>query len=101
MSTTEMLQMYQRAHLNRWNQVLHWFAFLFAFLGWVFLLINWRMTLLLALLHYTCAWTGHLYFEGNQPAGFKYPFIGFYAGFLWFFLRTAELLTHRRFLPPA
>lgn len=99
MTTREMLVQYQRAHRNRWNRTLHWWAFLFAFLGWISLLINWRLTVLFAVLHYAFAWTGHFYFEGNQPAGFRYPFAGFYAGFIWFFLRTAEMLSGRCILP--
>lgn len=70
MKTREMLVQYQKAHREPWNQILH----------------------------YAFAWTGHFHFEGNQPAGLRYPLVGFYAGFLWFFLRTAELATRRSLL---
>ncbi len=90
---------YQKAHENRWNQVLHYFAFLFAFIAWIFLFINIKVTIILAVLHYVLSWIGHFYFEHNQPASFKYPILGFYAGFLWFFLKSFELLTKRKVLP--
>lgn len=90
---------YQRVHENKWNQILHYFAFLFAFWGWIFLFIDIKITIFLAILHYLFSWIGHFYFEGNKPAAFKYPLIGFYAGFLWFFLKSIELATKRRVLP--
>ncbi|WP_020615490.1 DUF962 domain-containing protein [Paenibacillus daejeonensis] len=90
------LTYYLQAHQHRTNQHLHYFAFLFAFLGWVFLLIDWRFTILFAVLHYALSWIGHFYFEGNKPASFRYPWVGFYAGFLWFFLRTYEFVTRRQ-----
>ncbi|WP_096155038.1 MULTISPECIES: Mpo1-like protein [Bacillus] len=91
---------YQKAHKHKANQVLHYFAFLFAFLGWIFLFINIYVTIILALLHYTFSWIGHFYYEKNKPASFKYPLLGFYAGFLWFFLLTFQLLFSKRVLPP-
>ncbi|WP_282940797.1 Mpo1-like protein [Paenibacillus sp. RC67] len=33
--------------------------------------------MLLAFLHYLLSWIGHFYFEGNKPASFRYPHIGF------------------------
>jgi hypothetical protein len=90
---------YQKAHQNKWNQLLHYFAFLFAFIAWVFLFFDIKTTIFLAILHYIFAWVGHFFFEKNKPASFRYPFVGFYAGFLWFFLRTFELLTGRKVLP--
>ena len=91
---------YQKAHTNKTNQVLHYFAFLFAFLGWIFLFINIYVTIILAILHYVFSWIGHFYYEKNKPASFKYPFLGFYAGFLWFFLLTFQLLFFKKVLPP-
>jgi hypothetical protein len=79
---------YLMSHQNKTNQRLHYFAFLFAFLAWIFLFINLWVTLFLAILHYFFSWIGHFFFEGNKPASFKHPFLGFYAGFLWFFIRT-------------
>ncbi|MEB3104087.1 Mpo1-like protein [Ferviditalea candida] len=38
------------------------------------------------------SWIGHFYFERNKPASFRYPLVGFYAGFMWFFIRTFELI---------
>ncbi|KEO84302.1 DUF962 domain-containing protein [Tumebacillus flagellatus] len=82
------LAAYEKAHRNPWNQRLHYIAFACAFFGWVFLLIDWRATVLLAVAHYTLSWIGHFFFEKNKPASFKRPLLGFYAGFLWFFFTT-------------
>ncbi|WP_235848481.1 DUF962 domain-containing protein [Litchfieldia alkalitelluris] len=90
---------YQSAHSNKWNQLLHYFAFLFAFLAWIFLFFNVVITISFALLHYVFSWIGHFYFERNKPASFKHPWLGFYAGFLWFFLRSFELITRKNILP--
>ncbi|WP_255298560.1 DUF962 domain-containing protein [Brevibacillus dissolubilis] len=90
---------YQQAHRNPLNQLLHYFAFLFAALAWLTLFWDWRLTLVLAVLHYVFSWIGHFVFEKNQPASFRRPLLGFYAGFSWFFLRTLELITGKRFLP--
>ncbi|WP_246939327.1 DUF962 domain-containing protein [Bacillus pinisoli] len=93
------LVQYQKAHRNKWNQVLHYFAFLFAFIAWVFLFINIYVTIYCTLLHYVFSWIGHFYFERNKPASFKHPFLGFYAGFIWFFMKSFELLTNNKVLP--
>jgi hypothetical protein len=93
------LIMYQRAHRDKRNQWLHYLAFFAASVGWVALLIDWRVTAGCAILHYACAWTGHFVFERNRPASFQRPLIGFYAGFLWFFLRTLEIVSGKRWLP--
>ncbi|UUZ79580.1 DUF962 domain-containing protein [Paenibacillus sp. P26] len=87
------LTYYLKAHRNPTNRILHYFAFLFALIAWIYLFIDLKVTLILALLHYLLAWIGHFYFEGNQPAAFRYPLVGFYAGFLWFFITTLELVS--------
>ncbi|MFD0675214.1 Mpo1-like protein [Cohnella sp. GCM10027633] len=92
------LSYYLHAHENKFNQFLHYFAFLFAFLGWIFLFVNVWVTVGLAVLHYLFSWIGHFYFEGNKPASFRYPHIGFYVGFMWFFIRTYELISRREVL---
>ncbi|WP_088105767.1 DUF962 domain-containing protein [Halalkalibacter urbisdiaboli] len=90
---------YQQAHQNKWNQFLHYFAFLFACIAWVFLFINWFVTLYFALLHYVFSWIGHFYFEKNKPGALKNPLLGFYAGFIWFFMRSFELISRKKVLP--
>lgn len=90
---------YQKAHRNEWNQLLHYFAFMFAFIAWIFLFINIIVTICFALLHYVFSWIGHFYFEKNKPASFKRPLLGFYAGFIWFFMRSYELITRKKILP--
>ncbi|QYR21263.1 DUF962 domain-containing protein [Paenibacillus sp. sptzw28] len=92
------LRLYVMAHQNKYNQILHYFAFLSAFLAWIFVVINLWITLMLAILHYVLSWTGHYFFEGNKPAMIRYPIIGFYAGFIWFFIKTYELISRRKVL---
>ncbi|WP_456278488.1 Mpo1-like protein [Bacillus sp. AK128] len=93
------LILYQKAHKNVWNQWLHYFAFLFAFIAWIFIFIDILVTIIFAFLHYVFSWIGHFYFERNKPASFKYPWLGFYAGFSWFFIRSFELITRKNVLP--
>lgn len=75
------LTYYLDAHQNRHNRILHYFAFLSAFIAWIYLFIDIKVTIVLAILHYLFSWIDHFYFEGNKPAAFRYPFIGIYAGF--------------------
>jgi len=92
------LAIYLEAHQNKTNQKLHYFAFLFAFLGWIFIFLNLYVTLILAFLHYLFSWIGHFFYERNKPASFKYPIIGFYIGFTWFFMRTIELISNKKIM---
>lgn len=92
------LEYYLKEHKNKTNRILHYFAFLSAFLAWLFLFYNLKATLILAILHYLLSWIGHFYFEGNKPASFRYPLIGFYSGFTWFFIRTFEIVTGKDIL---
>jgi hypothetical protein len=92
------LRLYVLAHQNKNNQIVHYLAFLSAFIAWIFVLINLRVTLALAALHYVLSWVGHYCFERNKPAMFRYPVIGFYAGFIWFFIRTYEIISRRQVL---
>ncbi|MNI16071.1 hypothetical protein D3C73_693930 [compost metagenome] len=88
------------AHQNRYNRIFHYFAFLFAFIAWIYVVIDWRVTVTLAIFHYVLSWVGHYYYEGNKPASFRYPWIGFYAGFMWFFVTTVEIVLRREILEP-
>lgn len=92
------LRFYVMAHQNKNNQILHYFAFLSAFIAWIFVFTNLWITVILAVLHYVLSWIGHYYFEGNKPAMIKYPIIGFYAGFTWFFIKSYELISRREVL---
>lgn len=94
------LTYYLKEHQNKYNKILHYFAFLFAFIAWIYLFIDLRLTLILAILHYLLSWLGHYYFEGNKPASFRYPHIGFYAGFIWFFVKTIEIIIRKEILKP-
>lgn len=92
------LNYYLKEHQNKYNRILHYFAFLSAFIAWAFLFIDLSMTIILAIMHYLLSWIGHFYFEGNKPASFRYPLVGFYAGFTWFFIKTIEILTKKKIL---
>jgi len=94
------LTYYLEAHQNRHNRILHYFAFLSAFIAWIYLFIDIKVTIVLAILHYLFSWIGHFYFEGNKPASFRYPLIGFYAGFTWFFIKTVEIILRKEILNP-
>ncbi|SEL89946.1 DUF962 domain-containing protein [Paenibacillus sp. OK003] len=94
------LRYYLQEHQDRNNLILHYFAFLSAFVAWIFLFINFKVMLVLALLHYTLSWIGHFCYEGNKPAAFRYPHIGFYAGFTWFFIKTMEIITRKEIIHP-
>ncbi|WNQ10096.1 DUF962 domain-containing protein [Paenibacillus aurantius] len=89
---------YMSAHRHPVNRALHYAAFLLAFLAWGTVWVDLTWTVVLALAHYVLSWIGHYGFERNRPASFRSPWIGFYAGFSWFFLRTIELATGRRLL---
>ncbi|PKQ87865.1 DUF962 domain-containing protein [Paenibacillus sp. BGI2013] len=67
------LRYYLQEHQDRKNRILHYFAFLSAFVAWIFLFIDIKVTLLLAVTHYALSWMGHFYYEGNKPAAFRYP----------------------------
>ncbi|NOU72851.1 DUF962 domain-containing protein [Paenibacillus sp. LMG 31458] len=92
------LDYYLKEHQNKTNRILHYFAFMSAFMAWLFLFFDLKVTLILALLHYLLSWVGHFYFEGNKPASFRYPLIGFYSGFTWFFIKTFEIVTGKEIL---
>ncbi|MEK4074352.1 DUF962 domain-containing protein [Paenibacillus sp. FSL M7-0656] len=94
------LRYYLQEHQDRKNRILHYFAFLSAFVAWNFLFIDIKVTLLLAVTHYVLSWMGHFYYEGNKPAAFRYPPIGFYAGFTWFFMKTMEIITRKDIIRP-
>ncbi|MDF2645477.1 MAG: hypothetical protein K0Q73_1282 [Paenibacillus sp.] len=92
------LDYYLKEHQNKTNRILHYFAFMSAFFAWLFLFYDLKATLILGLLHYLLSWIGHFYFEGNRPASFRYPLIGFYSGFTWFFIKTIEIVTGKDIL---
>lgn len=60
-------------HPDRNNRILYYFAFLLAFVAWIFWFIDIKVTVLLAVIHYALSWIGHFYYEGNKPAAFRYP----------------------------
>lgn len=48
------------------------------------LLVNWRFLIATPFLGYGFAWVGHLVFEKNRPATFKYPVYSFLCDWVMF-----------------
>ncbi|MDF2651147.1 MAG: hypothetical protein K0Q73_6952 [Paenibacillus sp.] len=92
------LDYYLKEHQNKYNLIFHYIAFLSAFLAWICLFVDLRLTVFLTFNHYILSWIGHFYFERNKPASFRYPHIGFYIGFIWFFIKTYEIITGHKIL---
>jgi hypothetical protein len=42
---------------------------------------QWQLLWLVPVAGYAFAWIGHYFFQGNQPATFKYPFYSFVGDF--------------------
>ncbi len=61
------------AHQNPINQALHHLTNLLAIAAVIFLLIDWRITLICLVLTQVFAIGGHIFFEKNEPAFVKYP----------------------------
>jgi hypothetical protein len=73
------------SHQNPINQVLHHLTNLLAIAAVVFLLIDWRITLVCLVLTQVFALGGHAFFEKNEPAFVKYPGITILASLSWSF----------------
>ena len=48
-------------------------------------LLDWRLLLLSPVIGYGFAWVGHVFFEKNRPATFKYPLWSLMGDFRLFF----------------
>jgi hypothetical protein len=56
------------------------------------LAVNWRFAILAPIVGHGFAWVGHLFFEKNRPATFRYPLFSLLGDFRLFF----ETVTGRR-----
>jgi len=66
---------YLREHSNVACRRLHFIGswLVLIILGWVFYSGSFALLLLIPLVGYGFAWTGHFFFEHNKPATFQYP----------------------------
>jgi len=74
----EFYPYYLEEHRNRLCRRMHFIGstlVIFALLAG--LILNWRYLLLMPFLGYGFAWLGHMIFEKNRPATFKYPVYSF------------------------
>lgn len=73
------------SHQNPINQALHHVTNMLAIAAIIFLLIDWRITLVCLVFTQVFALGGHAFFEKNEPAFVKYPGITILASLAWSF----------------
>lgn len=90
-SLAEFYPFYLSEHKNRTSRILHFIGTGSAILLFPASLLfhNFWLFLLIPVVGYGFAWIGHLFFEKNKPATFKYPAYSLASDFLLFF----DLLT--------
>jgi len=90
-SLKEFYPFYLTEHSDFTSRILHFtgtlFVFVFLFAG-IFTRV-WWLLVFIPVAGYGFAWTGHVFFEKNKPATFKYPFYSLASDFVMFW----ELLT--------
>jgi hypothetical protein len=85
---------YDSVHQNGLNRLFHAIAFTQGIVGLalVFALRPlWWIGIVVGLLSYAWAWTGHFAFEKNKPATFHSPVKSLVYGFVWFFFLAITL----------
>ena len=75
-SFTQFYPYYLSEHQNLICRRLHFIgsSLILVLLAYTLITQQWMLLLLLPVLGYGFAWTGHFFFEHNKPATFKYPF---------------------------
>jgi hypothetical protein len=73
------------SHQNPINQALHHLTNLLAIAAVIFLVIDWRISLVCLVFTQVFALGGHAFFEKNEPAFVKYPGITILASLSWSF----------------
>ena len=75
MTFSQYYQHYLSLHQNKWCRRLHVLGQLVTVAFTVFVLSNWYWYLipLIPFVVYPFAWSGHYFFEKNEPAAFKNP----------------------------
>lgn len=84
---------YLAEHANRTSRRLHFIGTALGLLVIVVALVTMDLwwLLLVPLLGYGFAWTGHFFFEKNRPATFRYPFYSLAGDYVMFW----QMLTGR------
>ena len=75
MTFTQYYQHYLSLHQNKWCRRLHVLGQLTTVIFTIFVLSNWYWYLipLIPFVVYPFAWSGHYFFEKNEPAAFSAP----------------------------
>ena len=83
----EFWPFYLREHLNPTCRRLHFIGttLVFATLIAACATQQWWALLMMPVFGYSFAWVGHLKYEGNKPATWKYPFFSLAADFVMYF----------------
>lgn len=86
-SYSEFYVFYLTEHKNKTSRTLHFTGTLLFLLFLLYCLATNQFNLLwiLPVIGYGFAWVGHLFFEKNKPATFKYPFWSLISDFKLFF----------------
>ena len=86
-SLKEFYPYYLSEHQNTTSRVLHFTGTgLLIFVAIAALILGkFSLLLLMPLIGYGFAWVGHIFFERNKPATFKYPFYSLASDFKLFF----------------
>ena len=75
MTFWEYYEYYLTLHQNKWTRRLHAIGQLFTIAFIVFVVMSklWLLLIFTPFIVYPFAWSGHYFFEKNQPAAFKNP----------------------------
>ncbi|MCC5868770.1 MAG: DUF962 domain-containing protein [Gammaproteobacteria bacterium] len=92
-SFREFYPFYLDEHANRTSRRLHFIGTALGLVAIVVALVTLNLwwLLLVPLLGYGFAWTGHFFFEKNRPATFRYPFYSLAGDYVMFW----QMLTGR------
>ena len=92
-SFREFYPFYLAEHANRTSRRLHFIGTALGLVAVVVALVTLNLwwLLLVPLLGYGFAWTGHFFFEKNRPATFRYPFYSLAGDYVMFW----QMLTGR------
>lgn len=75
MTFSEYYEYYLTLHQNKWTRRLHVLGQVatISFVAFVIMTKMWLLLLLAPFVVYPFAWSGHYFFEKNEPAAFKNP----------------------------
>lgn len=90
----EFYPFYLSEHKDKTNRILHFIGTSVLIVLLIFALFTkqYRLIWFCPLIGYAFAWIGHLKFEKNRPATFKYPFFSLMGDFvMWWQLMTKKI----------